>query len=109
MILTNFGAGVETIGLTVSEVLVRAIETPGVQAKIHAEVDKARSEGRISDSLRLGDLQRELPYLQACLDEAMRLHSAIGVMLPRTVPSGGTTIDGYFIPEGVTNKTLLTL
>lgn len=101
MILTNFGAGVETIGATISEVMIQAITNPEVQSKIHAEIENAQKEGRISDPLKLGELQRELPYLQACIDEAMRLHNVTGVMFPRVVPDSGITIDGYFIPGGV--------
>jgi cytochrome P450 len=101
MILTNFGAGVETTGVTLSEVIIQAIANPDIQSKIHSEIDRARKEGRISDPPRSGEMQRELPYLQACLDEAMRLHNVTGVMFPRVVPPEGVTIEGYFIPGGV--------
>jgi cytochrome P450 len=104
MILTNFGAGVETLGVTLSEVVIQAIANPNVQAKIHAEIDKAKKDGYISDPPKLGEMQRELPYLQACLDEAMRLHNVTGVMFPRVVPASGVTIDGYFIPGGVSHS-----
>merc|ERR1712000_472418 len=39
-------------------------------------------------------------YLRNCIDEAMRLSPSVGGVLPREVLSGGTTIDGHFIPEG---------
>lgn len=42
-----------------------------------------------------------LPYLKAVAQEAMRIYPPLPFALPRTVPNGGATIDGYFVPEGV--------
>ncbi|KAI0476723.1 cytochrome P450 3A13 [Xylaria cf. heliscus] len=41
----------------------------------------------------------KLPYLDAVVMEALRVYPAIPMSLPRYVPKGGRTIDGYFIPE----------
>ena len=101
MCLTNFGAGTETLGVTMSTLVVFAISQEGVQSRIQQEVDLARKEGRLSYPPKLGEMQRELPYLQACLDESMRLHGIIGAPLLRVVPDGGVSIDGHFIPAGV--------
>lgn len=40
-----------------------------------------------------------LTYLDAVVMEGLRCFPAIPMSLPRYVPSGGRTIDGYFIPE----------
>ncbi|KAI0866906.1 cytochrome P450 3A13 [Xylaria cubensis] len=40
-----------------------------------------------------------LPYLDAVVLEGLRCFPAIPMSLPRYVPRGGRTIDGYFIPE----------
>ncbi|KAK6950195.1 hypothetical protein Daesc_008521 [Daldinia eschscholtzii] len=40
-----------------------------------------------------------LPYLDAVVMEGLRCFPAIPMSLPRYVPSGGRTIDGYHIPE----------
>ncbi|KAI2778989.1 cytochrome P450 3A13 [Daldinia loculata] len=42
----------------------------------------------------------KLPYLDAVVMEGLRCFPAIPMSLPRYVPSGGRTIDGYMIPEG---------
>ncbi|KAI1102249.1 cytochrome P450 3A13 [Jackrogersella minutella] len=42
----------------------------------------------------------KLPFLDAVVSEGLRCFPAIPMSLPRYVPSGGRTIDGYFIPEG---------
>lgn len=42
----------------------------------------------------------KLPYLNACLEEGLRIHPPIPTGLLRTVPKGGDTIDGHWIPGG---------
>ena len=44
----------------------------------------------------------KLPYLDAVVMEGLRCFPAIPMSLPRIVPRGGKTIDGYFLPEGTT-------
>ncbi|GKT43692.1 putative sterigmatocystin biosynthesis P450 monooxygenase STCB [Colletotrichum spaethianum] len=41
-----------------------------------------------------------LPFLDAVVQEGLRCFPAIPMSLPRYVPRGGRTIDGYSIPEG---------
>lgn len=43
---------------------------------------------------------KRLPYLQAVIDEALRIHSTSGVGLPRLVPEGGLTVCGQYFQEG---------
>lgn len=42
-----------------------------------------------------------LPYLLACLDEALRMYPPVPMGLPRVTPKGGATICGNYVPEGV--------
>lgn len=100
-IMTNHGAGGETLGVTVSSLLEFVASRPKVQAKIHEEIDLARKEGRLSEPPKLGELERELPFLQACLQESARLHPVVGVSLLRVVPEGGLEAEGHFLPAGV--------
>lgn len=41
-----------------------------------------------------------LPYLLACLDEALRCYPPVPIGPPRTVPDNGADIAGEFVPEG---------
>lgn len=43
---------------------------------------------------------RKLPYLDACVQEAFRLHPAVSFNAERIVPPAGQTIDGHFIAGG---------
>lgn len=43
-----------------------------------------------------------LPFLNATIDEALRLYGAAPGSLPRIVPKGGAQLGGHFVPEGYT-------
>jgi cytochrome P450 len=44
----------------------------------------------------------KLPYLDAVVMEGLRCFPAIPMSLPRYVPAGGRSIDGFFLPGGTT-------
>ncbi|KAJ2740764.1 hypothetical protein GGI20_005630 [Coemansia sp. BCRC 34301] len=41
----------------------------------------------------------QLPFVEACLHESLRLSPVTGGLLPRVSPKGGTTIQGHYVPE----------
>ncbi|KAJ5619755.1 hypothetical protein N7510_003739 [Penicillium lagena] len=43
----------------------------------------------------------ELPYLNAVLNESLRIYPPIPAMLPRLVPEGGAVINDQYVPGGV--------
>ncbi|KAJ5717380.1 sterigmatocystin biosynthesis P450 monooxygenase [Penicillium malachiteum] len=43
-----------------------------------------------------------LPLLNAVITETLRLYGAAPGFLPRTVPEGGVSLSGYYIPAGMT-------
>ena len=44
----------------------------------------------------------QLPYLTACIEEGLRIFPSAPIGFVRTVPSGGDTVSGHFVPEGTT-------
>lgn len=105
MVLTNFGAGVETTAITVGCLVDNIVSHLGCQEKVHAELDKARREGRIGAVPQLREMKEQLPYLNACLMESMRVHPVLGMPLVRTVPEGGVELEGKWLPTGVSPST----
>lgn len=72
------------------------------------ELSQTRSMGyqtRLQEELRgagLGVGWDKLPFLDAVVMEGLRCFPAIPMSLPRYVPAGGRTVDGYFLPQGTT-------
>ncbi|KAI3397291.1 hypothetical protein diail_11023 [Diaporthe ilicicola] len=73
---------------------------PDVKAKLLKEL-AAVPEDFGYDDLRL----RDMPYLNWCVNETLRLYNALPCGLPRTVPAGGAELAGQFIPGGATVAT----
>lgn len=61
------------------------------------EIDGAAKEGRISKVVTWKEAQT-LPYLDACIKEASRLHPSISFPLERIVSDTGLEVDGYMLP-----------
>jgi cytochrome P450 len=95
MAITNFGAGHETMTSALTAALAMIGTHSGVQDRIAGEVS------HLADAITFEDA-KQLSYTLACIQEAQRLHPAIGMSLPRKVPPGGTQLHGYFIPAGTT-------
>ncbi|KAF8888565.1 cytochrome P450 monooxygenase [Infundibulicybe gibba] len=47
-----------------------------------------------------GEQVKRLPFLDACINEGLRIHSTSALGLPRVVPEGGITVLGQYFPEG---------
>lgn len=100
MCQSNIGAGSDTTAITLSSIFYHLLKYPATYRKLQEEIDSAAREGRISDPVTFKEAQSELPYLQAVMKEALRIHPATGLPMQRVVPAEGTTIAGHFIPGG---------
>lgn len=101
MCQSNIGAGSDTTAITLSGIFYNLLKHPKTWHRLQQEIDTAAKEGRISDPVTFKEAQ-ELPYLQAVIKEALRIHSATGLPMQRLVPAEGTTIAGRFIPGRAT-------
>lgn len=91
--------GSETTATLLSGVTYFLLTNPEAMAKLTAEVRGAfKSEDEI-DFVSVSTL----PYLLACLDEALRMYPPVPTGLPRVVPKGGAKISGNYVPEGVSS------
>lgn len=62
--------------------------------------DEIRSSFQSDADINFEDL-RKLPYLTAVIDEGLRIFPSAPIGFVRTVPVGGDTVDGEYIPGGV--------
>jgi cytochrome P450 len=92
-------AGSDTSATIIRVMLLHVLTNPMILGKLHAEIDNGIREGRISAPIR--DVEaRELPYLQACIKEALRLWPPVTGLLQKVTPPEGDTVEGKFIPGG---------
>ncbi|KAL8919500.1 MAG: hypothetical protein Q9172_004954 [Xanthocarpia lactea] len=96
---SNIQAGGDTTAIMASVVFYHLLKNPTTLAKIQQEIDDAANQGHISELVTWKQSQT-LPYLDACVKEASRLHPPIGFPLERIVPESGLEVDGYRIPPG---------
>lgn len=98
----NVGAGSDTVSCALQSFLYHMARTPGTWARARAEILGAVEAGRCGSRVVSYEDASRLPYLQACVKEALRIHSPVPMGLPRIVPKGGLTIGGRTLPEGTT-------
>lgn len=69
-----------------------------VQDKLQRELDEQLgTEDEVATTV---SQVKHLPYLDACINEGLRLHSTSSLGLPRIVPEGGLTVCGQLFLEG---------
>lgn len=97
---SNIGAGSDTTAISLSSIIYYLYHHADVLSKLRDEIDTMAQKGLISDPITFQEAQ-SMPYLQAVIKEGLRIHPAVGTMLPRKVPKGGVKLAGTFFPEGV--------
>lgn len=90
-------AGSETTATLLSGATYLLLRSPHAFAKLKEEVRGAFK----SDADVTLEACNQLVYLQACLNEALRMYPPVPVGLPRIIDAQGDTIDGHFVPGGV--------
>ncbi|OLN97156.1 Isotrichodermin C-15 hydroxylase 7 [Colletotrichum chlorophyti] len=89
-------AGSETTATTLAVLFYYMCTTPSAKQELEREVLSAFSA--------YGDINAtsaaSLKYLHAVCQEALRMFPPLPLGLPREVPKGGETVDGFYVPEG---------
>ncbi|KAH7920155.1 cytochrome P450 [Leucogyrophana mollusca] len=94
--LTQLIAGSATISNSTCAITYHVARNPWVQEKLQKELDEALGDARVSTSEQV----KHLPYLEAVINEGLRVHSTSSMGLPRVVPEGGLTVNGMHFPQG---------
>lgn len=92
----NITAGADTTAIAMRTAIFHMVKNPNIY---HALCREIREEASLTLPVSYS-VASALPYLDAVIKEALRIHPPNGVMYPRLVPPGGAIICGKFIPEG---------
>ncbi|KAI0516779.1 cytochrome P450 [Xylaria bambusicola] len=94
-------AGSETTSTALSCCTYYILRNPEILENITREV-----RGAFTESSQINDAStKDLTYLNAVCLEAMRIYPPLPLGVPRIVPEGGDTVDGHFLPAGITVAT----
>ncbi|KPM43042.1 hypothetical protein AK830_g3506 [Neonectria ditissima] len=85
-------AGSDTTAVTLTYLVWAVLKQPDLQRRLEEEVANLPE---LFDDAALEKLQ----LLDAVINETLRLYGAAPGGLPRSVPKGGVTLSGYYIPE----------
>lgn len=98
---TSVGAGADTVSCGLQSFIYHMLRHPTAWGRVRAEIDAARRDrGLCSDSVVAFEHAQQLPYLQACIKEALRIFGPVPMGLPRVAPKGGLTIGEHTFPAG---------
>ncbi|KAI2634856.1 pisatin demethylase [Hypomontagnella submonticulosa] len=96
-------AGSEPAAVSLSGVFASLLRHPESMKKLMEELDEKARAGHFKDNrngLVTWTESQDLPYLDACINEAFRIHPAPGLPFERVVPPEGIEISGNFIKGG---------
>uniref|UniRef100_A0A0D9X9K9 Cytochrome P450 n=1 Tax=Leersia perrieri TaxID=77586 RepID=A0A0D9X9K9_9ORYZ len=93
-----FAAGTDTIAITIEWAMAELLRNPSIMTKVKAEMNEILGSKK---TIEENDIEK-LPYLQAVVKEAMRLHPVAPILLPHQAVEDGLEIGGYTVPKGST-------
>lgn len=93
-------AGTETVATLLPALTYLLLVNPSC---LHRATQEVRN--RFSDSQKISLIEsRDLEYLSACIQEALRVFPPVPEGLSRIVPSEGDFVNGHWIPGGVSPR-----
>lgn len=91
-------AGSETTATLLSGATFLLLKNPSAMKKA---VDEVRNNFVHASDITFASVTAQLPYLDACLEESLRLYPPVPSVLPRRTGPEGDNINGRFIPPEV--------
>lgn len=96
----NVLAGSDTTAIALRAIFYFLIKNPDKMQKAVREIDDADRYGKLSGFVQDKETRNQLPFINAVIKEALRMHPSVGLLLERHVPAAGATICGQHIPGG---------
>lgn len=95
-------ASSETIASALTAIFRELVQHPGT---LHRLTNELRSTFQSKEDITIASTTH-LPYLNAVINEGLRLDPPVVVTPPRVVPAGGDTVCGRYVPAGVSSACL---
>ena len=93
-------AGSETTGTALLGCIYHLCKTPSVMERLVSEIRTAFTSDQDITFSKAENLQ----YLNAVIEESLRIYPPVVVGLPRIVPKGGASMAGHYVPENVSGR-----
>lgn len=100
---SNIVAGSDTTATSLSGILYHLLKNPQAVQRLRQETEEIGPEDSGNRTISWTQSQ-QMPYLQAVIKEALRLHTAVALPMERVVPQGGAEICGHYFPGGVSDS-----
>lgn len=100
---SNIVAGSDTTATSLSGVMYHLLKRPDALGRLRDEVWQTQG-GRRGQARVTWTQSQAMPYLQAVIKEALRLHTAVALPMERVVPAGGAEICGQYFAPGVSAR-----
>lgn len=98
--LTQITAGSDSTASALRMTLHFIATSPSVQSRLLGEFYAANIGGRVTRPIITDVEARQLPYLQACIKEGLRMYPPVTGLLAKAVPAEGAMVDGKFVKGG---------
>ncbi|KAE8381632.1 cytochrome P450 [Aspergillus bertholletiae] len=91
----NVQAGSDSTAITLTSILYHLLKSPDTMDSLMEELDNANLPSPVP-----WDIAHKLPYLDACIKEALRMTPAVGIPLERVAPAEGIELCGKYFGGG---------
>lgn len=92
--------GTDSTATAVRCIFYYILTNPRIYLALQNELDSALTSHKVSRPVIKDGEARELPYLQACILEGLRIWPPVASLISKVAPPDGDTYNGIFIPGG---------
>jgi cytochrome P450 len=93
-------AGSDSTAVALRTTWFNLLKNPSTMHQLYNELIEAEKSNALTRPFPKWNEVSKLAYLDACVNEAVRLHPPFNLPLERVVPEGGATIGGKYLPGG---------
>jgi cytochrome P450 len=93
-------AGADSTATSIRCTMLYLLTNPVAFAKLRGEIDQAVKSGNVTVPIISYSMGMQMPYLQACIKEGLRMWQPLNGIQTKVAPPEGATVNGVYIPGG---------